>query len=91
MNTAINQTTTLLNAINKYGIDHQFDIAIEEMAELTKEIIKRKRGFKNDSQICEEIADVLIMMHQFCVVYGPEIETYYENKLARLQNRLNES
>ena len=60
----------LKKAIYKYGKQAQLDVAVEEMAELTKEIIKSKRGASNYHQIVEELADVYIMMTQIKLIYG---------------------
>ena len=60
----------LKKAICKYGKQAQLDVAVEEMAELTKEIIKSKRGASNYHQIVEELADVYIMMTQIKLIYG---------------------
>ena len=37
------QKGIMLTALSRYGVDAQDDIAIEEMAELTKAIIKHRR------------------------------------------------
>lgn len=73
----------LKKAICKYGI--------EEMAELTKEIIKSKRGASNYHQIVEELADVYIMMTQIKLIYGiydEELINAMDLKIARLEKRL---
>lgn len=55
---------------NTYGLNPQIDIAIEEMAELTKELLKyRRAGYSNEAadrakNIVEELADVQIMILQ---------------------------
>ncbi len=54
--------TTLEEAIEVYGEDLQKQVAIEEMAELTKEICKDFRGKDNREQIIEEIVDVYIVL-----------------------------
>lgn len=51
-------------AIEKYG-SMNYDILIEEMSELTKEIVKLKRGKGNKEHIIEEIGDVEIMLERF--------------------------
>ena len=81
----------LKKAICKYGKQAQLDVAVEEMAELTKEIIKSKRGASNYSQIVEELADVYIMMTQIKLIYGiydEELINAMDLKIARLEKRL---
>lgn len=81
----------LSKAIRKYGADMQQVIAIEEMAELTKELCKYKRGQDNFDHIAEEIADVEIMMEQLKIMFNAheEVDTYKAKKLKRLEERLN--
>ncbi|WP_410495165.1 hypothetical protein QTL86_13665 [Cellulosilyticum sp. ST5] len=81
----------LKQAIAKYGPDMQKTIAIEEMAELTKELCKNKRGQDNWDHIAEEIADVEIMLEQLKLIYniGPLVLAVKEGKIRRLQDRLN--
>lgn len=81
----------LKKAICKYGKQAQLDVAVEEMAELTKEIIKSKRGASNYHQIVEELADVYIMMTQIRLIYGiydEELINAMHLKIARLEKRL---
>lgn len=77
-------------AIKTWGIEPQIDIAIEEMSELIKELIKQKRYGNNQKNIAEEIADVKIMMEQLMIIFDCEkevaVQTY--QKMDRLQKRL---
>jgi NTP pyrophosphatase (non-canonical NTP hydrolase) len=77
-------------AINKFGTTMQTDVAIEEMSELIKELIKFKRGKENYKEIAEEIADVEIMMEQLRFIYNVyyETEDIKEQKLKRLKYRI---
>ena len=52
-----------------HGTTMEVDVAIEEMSELTKELIKHRRGHKNILHIAEEIAHVEIMMEQIKMVF----------------------
>ena len=82
----------MLNALQKYGVDAQDDIAIEEMAELTKAIIKnrRYRNFETYENLCEELADVLIMMEQLLMsLDGDKVQGYINSKIERLEKRIN--
>ena len=79
-------------AINHFGTIMQTDVAIEEMSELIKELIKFKRGKKNYDEIAEEIADVEIMLEQLKIIYGVRLDVleFKKQKLLRLENRLGE-
>lgn len=81
----------LLEAINHYGEDHQLDIAVEEMSELTKEICKHKRYGDNREAIVEELADVEIMMQQIRMIFfvsDKEVEDAIRTKTERLKGVL---
>lgn len=53
----------------KYGKDHQINIVIEEMSELTKELLKDKRGKDNRPQIVEELADVEFVLEYVKIAF----------------------
>jgi NTP pyrophosphatase (non-canonical NTP hydrolase) len=85
---------TFAKAINTYGKSTQLILAIEEMAELTKEICKSMRGEKDKSAFLEEIADVSIMLDQLCFMFDisqDELDTEKEAKLRRLESRMKAS
>lgn len=87
-----NQINTMLDALNYYGNRPQIDMAIEEMSELTKELLKNRRGKENRSQIADEMADVYIMLEQLKFIFGvdeTELKVNAEFKLRRLNERLN--
>lgn len=74
-----------------YGRRNQMNVAIEEMAELTKEICKHQRGFENLQNIIEEMADVYIMLEQLEIIFDIDISEIIKMKafkLRRLAERL---
>ncbi len=77
-------------AADKYGLDKQVVVAIEEMAELQKELCKCLRGEANVEYIIEEIADVEIMLEQLIMFYNCRGSVDYEKqyKIERLVERL---
>lgn len=78
----------LNRAIAEFGADNQLNMAIEEMAELIKEICKSKRGSDNKEKVCEEMADVCIMLEQLKLIYGitdDDIGEWVTFKVRRLQ------
>jgi len=85
-----NNTEIYQQAINVYGFRNQADMAIEEMAELIKEISKWKRGNRNFKELLEEIADVEIMMMQMRLMFDDEneVDTFIEQKTKRLKSRM---
>lgn len=79
-------------ALHKWGGELQELIAIEEMAELTKALIKRRRmsiAEYDETKIVDEIADVQIMLWQLAIIYGRyHIEDAIAAKMERLKSRL---
>lgn len=83
-------------AIETYGVQAQCDVAVEEMAELTKAIVKIRRVADDYGKtqaaldnLLEEIADVDIMIDQMKIMWGPkQVEECRKKKLERLDRRL---
>ena len=79
----------LTDAIEIYGEDSQIWMTIEEMSELGNALAKYRRGRVTREDVCEEIADVAIMMIQLSKIFGPDdISDYLESKLDRLNKQL---
>ena len=78
--------------LQHYGIKSQKNIAIEEMSELTKELCKSYRGQSDIDHLCEEIADVKIMLAQLELAVGKDgqqkIEDFYNAKIDRQMDRI---
>lgn len=81
-------------ALEKYGEDAQLEMVVEECAELIKAIQKHKRT-GNIEELCEEAADVRIMLNQLDMMTLQtedelmyKIAWYERMKLARLGERL---
>ena len=72
-------------AIEKFGIDSQLNILIEECSEIIKEVCKRKRGYDNTDDLAQELVDVEIMIGQMRVVFGDEMDKWKKIKLKRLK------
>ena len=84
-------TSILKKAIETYGADMQLNVAVEEFAELTKEICKHKRGRDNTEAIIEEMADCYIMLEQMQMIFGIDITAIVDvvnTKVKRLEKRL---
>ena len=91
VNSVIDKTKLYSQAWAQYGASKQIVVAMEECAELTKELSKMLRGKENLRAVAEEMADVEIMLEQIkqhfscaCIVEG-----YKEYKIQRLNERLN--
>lgn len=84
----------LFQAIQKFGFKTQELVAVEEMSELQKEILKNiNRGECNRDQIKEELVDVLIMLRQLILIYDfmpKELDEIANKKMERLRSYLNE-
>ena len=67
----------LLFLINHYGTLNQKLIAIEEMAELQKAIVKhiRQESEENINSVIEEIADVQVMLEQLKMIFSCRSKT----------------
>ena len=79
----------LSKAVDIYGADAQIWMAIEEMAELNNALAKYRRSRVSCEDVCEEIADVLIMMIQLSYIFGvDEVNEIMESKIVRLEKRL---
>lgn len=76
-------------AIKHYGAAAQKEMLIEECAELIQALQHEKRGRINPEEVCEEIADVQIMLNQISLLY-PErlIKKAFERKMSRLKSRM---
>jgi NTP pyrophosphatase (non-canonical NTP hydrolase) len=89
----------LKKAMSRWGCDFQMDMVIEECSELIHAICKAKRESISTlseltplvDKICEEMADVKIMIAQFEEedAYKKHIENWVEMKLQRLEERIN--
>lgn len=55
-------------AVDIYGTEAQIWMAIEEMAELSNALAKHRRDRVTREDVCEEIADVVIMMIQLATI-----------------------
>lgn len=86
-------------AVETYGKEAQVDMAIEEMSELTKALLKHRRAEhspeawdceKTRQNILEEMADVIIMLLQLVIIYGgrEDIRKDIAYKVERLGKRL---
>lgn len=77
--------------LRHYGEGAQLLVAIEEMSELIKEIVKHSRGKGDKEHIAEELADVYVVLEYIKKIFGvstKEIEERGLNKLYREESRI---
>ena len=84
----------LSQAIEKYGVENQIDMAIEEMSELIDVLCKHRRGRARVEEIAEEVADVTIMTEQLRMIINDlsatnTVDEKIKFKLDRLERRIN--
>lgn len=71
-------------SVDNFDKSEQDLILIEEMTELAKELLKRRRGRQNDECIKEELSHVLISLHVVKTIFGitdEDIENESKRKL----------
>ena len=94
-NSQLSFEESLQKIIDYYGEVHQEEKAIEEMAELTKEIVKSWQCDSEDElydiidNIHEELADVYVMVNQLMLIYDKDIVMKnVDAKIARTLGRI---
>ncbi len=77
-------------AIEKYGVDAQLKMLVEEVAELEDALMKYERGRCELEHVAEEIADATIMLEQARIMYdvNERVSEIMTEKCARLAERL---
>lgn len=83
----------LKRIISFYGESAQLIVALEELAELQKEITKkiRKKTFSPDDCFVEELADVAIMLEQLIVIFGVDecrLNSFVKYKINRTLEKI---
>lgn len=82
----------LFQAIQQFGFDKQALIAVEELSELQKEILKSvNRRQNNRDHLKEELVDVLITLRQLVLIYDfmpEELNKVASEKMKRLKGYL---
>lgn len=87
----MNENEILKKAVVHFGVYPQLFMLCEEMAELTKAIMKCKRyDFEcSTDNLMEEIADVEIMIQQMRIIFNSDTINFYRiRKLKRLSDMI---
>ena len=76
--------------MDKYGLDAQLTVVLEELSELMKEVCKVKRNIGHIDHLAEEVADVEIMCEQLRYLFSidADVDDWKEYKLRRLDDIL---
>lgn len=82
MNRSVNQKEVIHKMLDKFGEDSQIDVAIEEMSELIKELVKykrskihfRERQAASRDHVVEEIADVTFMLEYLIEIFDIDLD-----------------
>lgn len=80
--------------IGFYGDIHQSMVAVEELSELQKELIKSFRGKADIEHLTEELADVIFMLWQVQDIYSisdKDIDAVISKKCKRTVKRIADS
>jgi len=76
-------------AIAAHGEESQFDMVVEECAELIVAIRHLARGRVSPLDVAEEIADVLITTRKLSLLVGPQlVASCVRRKLQTLEERV---
>lgn len=86
----------LKKAVDTWGEDAQIMAAIQEMAELIKELTDIRRNRTDENKLASEIADVQIMLEQLKYIFSKKyqnfenlIEEEKNKKIIKINNKLN--
>lgn len=90
MNVNSKQKKVIENAVNSFGMLNQCFKAIEEFSELNLELVRKvTKGYSNDQQVIDEIADSFIMLSQLALIYDKNlIQERVDFKIKRLEEFL---
>ena len=84
------EAEVLTRLLEDNGPTRESIVAIEEMSELTKELIKDMRDMGNYEHIAEEMADVEICLAMLKIIYdnAENVREWKAKKLKRLEDDL---
>ena len=77
--------------IGNAAISAQSDLVIEECSELTKEIIKDRRGVRTNSSIFEEGCDVILTVYTLLRMYAYTDEAIIDQIEEKIKRTINKS
>lgn len=84
----MNERDIYRQAIVQFGSEHQIRKAAEELGELIQALMRFGNGEPVIGNVCEEIADVEIMLEQLKIILGERYEAYMNLKKAEKIGKL---
>lgn len=86
------QSKIYKQAVDKFGKEHQLLVFIGEMSECIAEIARHQIPARehDETELIEEIADVVIMTEQMRVIYGEDLIQAIYKKLRKLEGHIND-
>ena len=75
-------------AVEKWGLERQTNMVIEEVGEFLQAWNKIKRGSITNREYVEEMVDCYIMFSQMRHLYGDLFEEIYRNKCDRIMRKI---
>lgn len=78
-------------ALQAWGKDVQWEMVIEECAELIAIINRSRRGRSSIEEVASEVADVMIVVMQARLILGPVVDAALARKIERLERRLDKA
>lgn len=77
------------DTLDKWGVEGQYDQAVEECAELIAVLKHFRRGKVDEARVVDELADVYLMVGQLIYMFGEErVERAVAEKVKKLQGLL---
>ena len=76
-------------AVEKWGLERQTNMVIEEVGEFLQAWNKIKRGSITQREYVGEMVDCYIMFSQMRHLYGALFEDIYRNKCDRIMRKIN--
>lgn len=88
---------TIKSAVEKWGKESQVDMAVEEMSELIKALLKERRndGGADKSvklgHVAEKMADVFIILNQLIIIFNnkDKVQECIQYKIRGLEELIN--
>ena len=77
-----------LAALEKWGLERQTNMVIEEVGEFLQAWNKIRRGAITNSEYVEEMVDCYIMFSQMRHIYGDVFERILKEKLERTERKV---
>lgn len=84
----MNEHDIYRQAVEWFGVEHQIKKAAEELGELIQALMRYSNGEPVIGNVCEEIADVEIMLEQIKIILGERYEAYLNLKKAEKIGKL---